>query len=149
MQDAVLRELTDALADGGPALAIRSCHVDAEAAMRRLALQPGVAAGRTSARLRNTANAPRPWSAPLVSAYSRERARNVDGFVVDLGASVGVMRPIAEQPMCAACHGPADRIAPAVRSALLERYPSDPATGFEDGDIRGWFWVEVPKRTHR
>jgi hypothetical protein len=33
-----------------------------------------------------------------------------------------------------------------VREELAERYPADRATGFKVGDIRGWFWVEVPNK---
>jgi hypothetical protein len=55
------------------------------------------------------------------------------------------LRPIVEQPMCGSCHGPADKIAPAVAAALKHRYPNDRAVGFLNGEIRGWFWVEVPR----
>jgi hypothetical protein len=47
--------------------------------------------------------------------------------------------------MCASCHGAAHTFQPAVRGELLERYPRDRATGFTQGEIRGWFWVEMPK----
>jgi hypothetical protein len=73
-------------------------------------------------------------------------AREVEGFAADLGEKVGVLRPIAERPMCASCHGPAEKIDPVVRAALIGRYPADRATGFRNGEIRGWFWVEVPKK---
>jgi hypothetical protein len=33
-----------------------------------------------------------------------------------------------------------------VRKVLAERYPADKGLGFTEGEIRGWFWVEVPKR---
>jgi hypothetical protein len=46
--------------------------------------------------------------------------------------------------MCAGCHGPAAGISQAVRTELADRYPSDRAVGFADGEIRGWFWVEIP-----
>jgi hypothetical protein len=88
----------------------------------------------------------RRWAAPFVDAHAGRLARDVDGFVVDLEDSVGVLRPIAQRPLCATCHGPAEGIDPAVRSLLRERYPADRAVGFRDGEIRGWFWVEVPKR---
>jgi hypothetical protein len=146
MQDAVLRELNDALATGGPAGAINFCHLDATTISQRVGKQEGIAAGRTSDRLRSPTNAPRPWAAPLVKAHSGQRARGVEGFAVDLGDKVGVLRPIAERPMCAGCHGPADRISPAVKTVLADLYPADRATDFKDGDIRGWFWVEIPKR---
>lgn len=145
LQDALLRELTNALALGGPELAIRSCHIDVVGVTRRIARAPGLSAGRTSDRLRNRANAPSAWAAPLVQANAGRAVRDVDGFAVDLGDAVGVLRPIAERPLCASCHGPAEKISPPVRAALAERYPDDRATGFKDGEIRGWFWVEVPK----
>jgi hypothetical protein len=146
MQDALLRELSEALALGGPEFALESCHIDVVGITRRIDRHEGVRVGRTSDRLRNPANAPRLWAAPLVAAYAGYRARDVEGFAVDLGDTVGVLRPIAERPVCASCHGPLDRMSPAVRNALGRRYPRDRATGFSDGDIRGWFWVEVPKQ---
>ena len=114
MHDAVLRELTDALSRGGPASAIGFCHLDATFLSQRIGKEEGIAAGRTSDRLRNPTNAPRPWAAPLVTANAGRQAKSVDGFVVDLGDRVGVLRPIAERPMCAGCHGPADKLSPGV-----------------------------------
>jgi hypothetical protein len=81
-----------------------------------------------------------------VQAHAGERARNVDGFVVDLGDKIGVLRPIAERAICAGCHGPADAVSTGVKTLLAERYPADHALGFKEGEIRGWFWVEMPKR---
>ena len=145
MQDAVLRELNDALDRGGPAGAIGFCHLDATAITQRVGRESGIAAGRTSDRLRSPTNAPKPWAAALVKAHAGQPARSVEGFAVDLGDKVGVLRPIVERPMCAGCHGPVNRISPQVKSVLADRYPADRATGFADGEIRGWFWVEMPK----
>ena len=146
MQSEVLRELNDALARGGTPRSLAFCHVDVENVLRRVSREDGVAAGRTSDRLRNPINAPRAWAAPLVAAHAGRRATSIDGYAVDLGDSVGVLRPIVEQPMCGGCHGTSDRLAPGVTAILKQRYPSDRATGFRDGEIRGWFWVEMPKR---
>ena len=146
LHDALRRELTGALDQGGPAFAINSCHIDVTGVIQRIAKHEGIAAGRTSDRLRNPTNLPAKWAAPLVSANAGRRAREVEGFAVDLGRAVGVLRPIAEQPMCASCHGPAGTLDPAVRQVLSERYPADKGLGFTEGEIRGWFWVEVPKR---
>jgi hypothetical protein len=146
MQDALLRELNDALDQGGPSFAITSCHIDVAGIIRRIGRQERIAAGRTSDRLRNPTNAPRAWAEPLVNINAGRMARDVEGFAADLGEKVGVLRPIAERPMCASCHGPAEKIDPVVRAALIGRYPADRATGFRNGEIRGWFWVEVPKK---
>jgi hypothetical protein len=145
MQDALLRELNAALAQGGPVLAMKSCHINVIGLTQRIARQEGVAAGRTSDRLRSPTNAPRPWAAPLVRRYAGRPAHEVDGFVADLGDRVGVLRPIAQRPLCVTCHGPADRISPVIQDAIRDRYPTDRATGFAEGEIRGWFWVEMPK----
>jgi len=144
IQDAMLRELTDALDRGGPTSAVGSCHLDAIGVSHRIGRE-GIAAGRTSDRLRSPTNAPPAWAADLVKANAGKRARDVDGFAVDLGTKLGVLRPIAERPMCASCHGPLNRISPAVQGVLAERYPVDRAVGFSEGEIRGWFWVEMPK----
>jgi hypothetical protein len=146
MQDALIHELTVALNKGGPAFAIKSCHIDVIGVIQRIGRQEGIAAGRTSDRLRSPTNAPRPWAAPLVKAYSGRRPRDVEGFAVDLGDKVGVLRPIAQRSICASCHGPTEKVSAAVRRELSDRYPRDQALGFTDGEIRGWFWVEIPKK---
>jgi hypothetical protein len=145
MQNALLRELTQALAQGGPAHAVKACHIDVAGLTARIGREAGVRAGRTSDRLRNRANAPPAWTAALVERYAGKQTGDVDGFIVDLGTAIGVLRPIAQRPLCASCHGPAERLDPAVRATIAERYPADRAIGFEPGEIRGWFWVEVPE----
>jgi hypothetical protein len=149
MQDALLRELTEAIQTGGPAFAIKSCHIDVIGIIQRIGREDGVAAGRTSDRLRSPTNAPRPWAAALVAANAGRKVRDVPGFVVDLGDKVGVLRPMAQRPMCAACHGAPNELNPAVRAELRDRYPRDQAVGFHEGEIRGWFWVEIPKPARR
>jgi hypothetical protein len=146
MHDALLRELSSALDEGGPLLAIKSCHIDATWVSQRFGREEGLAAGRTSDRLRNPTNAPRPWASPIVKANAGRRVRDVGGFAVDLGEKVGVLRPIAHRPQCGSCHGQPEKFSTGVRAELEDRYPVDRAIGFEDGEIRGWYWVEVPKR---
>jgi hypothetical protein len=145
MQGAMMRELRAALDRGGADFAIHSSHIDVIGVIQRLAREEGIAAGRTSDRLRSPTNAPRPWAAPIVKANAGRRVREVEGFVADLGDRVGVMRPIAEGPLCRSCHGPIDEFPAGVRAELAERYPVDKATGFAEGEIRGWYWVELRK----
>ena len=42
------------------------------------------------------------------------------------------------------CHGPREEISEEVIAKLDEYYPEDAATGFAEGDLRGWIWVEAP-----
>ena len=147
MQGAVLHELSDAIArrgrDGRASVsATWTRRPSFSASAGRAARSPAC----TSDRLRNPANAPRAWAAPFVAAHAGKRAATVEGFVVDLGDRIGVLRPIAEQAMCASCHGAPEQLAPGVDLVRRQRYPADRAVGFRDGEIRGWFWVETAKR---
>jgi hypothetical protein len=144
LQDSLLAELHRRLDSEGPAEALDACHLAAIPVEQRAARYERVSVGRTSARLRNPANRPPPWASAIVERYAAQPRAKVDGFVIDLGDRVGVLRPIREQPICAPCHGPEQVLGPGVSTRLAKRYPEDRATGFRDGDIRGWFWVEVP-----
>lgn len=144
IRTAHVTEITHALASGGPGSAIAVCHQSSADAIERVKREKGFDLGRTSDRLRNPTNLPKPWAAAVVTKYAGAKASAIDGFYVDLGDRIGVIRPIEELAICAGCHGPADRLEPRVRKELTERYPADHATGFKTGDIRGWLWAEVP-----
>jgi len=129
-------------ADGspaGPAGAISVCKDEAPKIAQAVASEKGVMIGRTSDRLRNPANAAPEWAAGLLADQPVEPrvAANPDG-------SLGVVLPIKLAANCLACHGSADTIEPAVKAAIAAKYPKDQATGYKEGDLRGWFWVEVP-----
>ena len=145
MQNATSRELARELASGGPGQAIRVCHLSAMSLIYRLERDEGIAAGRTAARRRVPSNAPRAWAAPIVEEYANARAASVDGFVVDLGNKVGIMQPVVHRAECSPCHGVQKDLDARVREELRTQYPADRATGFKEGDLRGWIWVEVPK----
>jgi len=144
LQDTVLRELNDALTQGGADRAISSCHIDTTLMTHRF-VREGIAAGRTSDRLRSPSNRAPQWAAETVRTWAGRSARDIDGFTFDLGDRIGVLRPIAERAVCAQCHGPLEQLSPRVREVLADRYPADRGVGFREGEIRGWFWVEMPK----
>lgn len=135
----LMTRLQEAIGAQGPATAISVCQVEAPAIAREVAAAQGVSVGRTSFRLRNQANTPPAWAAPLV-----ERRVEVPTFVAGPGGALGALLPLKTQPLCVTCHGPADALAPDVKEALALGYPGDAATGFQAGDLRGWVWVEVP-----
>ena len=144
IRKAHLTEITRAVASGGPGGAITVCHQSSAAVIERVKREKGFDVGRTSDRLRNPTNVPKPWAAEIVRKYAGGTAASVDGFYVNLGDRVGIIRPVEEAAICAGCHGPADRLEPRVHKELKERYPADHATGFKTGEIRGWLWAEVP-----
>ena len=135
----LMGRLTEAMGAGGPAGAVTVCQHEAHGLAAAVAKEKGVAIGRTSHQLRSPLNAPPDWARPLVDAR-----RSTPAFVAHPDGRLGVLEPIRLKAACLACHGDPAAIAPAVKEALAKDYPRDEATGFREGDLRGWFWVEVP-----
>ncbi|MFI4898243.1 MAG: DUF3365 domain-containing protein [Phycisphaerales bacterium JB059] len=135
----LLAELSEAIDAGGAANAINVCAVRAPAIAQDVSERHGVRIGRTSWKLRNPSNRPPVW-ADLAADDRPEELR----FFADRSGRFGALLPIRLAGNCLACHGAPSDLAPGVPEALARRYPDDRATGFKAGDLRGWFWVEVP-----
>jgi hypothetical protein len=131
--------LMSAMAQGGPTAAIPVCREEAPKIAADVGQEFGVAIGRTSWKLRNSQNQPPAWATPLVE----QRVAEAQFLQLEDGRHAALL-PIRLKAQCLACHGPDDQISPQVRDSLAANYPDDEATGFADGDLRGWFWVEVP-----
>jgi hypothetical protein len=129
---------------GTPAIAsaIRVCRGEAPGLAREVSQSHGLRIGRTSDRLRNPANTPPAWALPVVNARSTG-----PGYFLSSEGTLGVTLPIRLASACVRCHGPTATLAPDARAALAELYPSDASTGYQEGDLRGWFWIEVPAMT--
>jgi hypothetical protein len=131
--------------EGGPAGAIEACRVEAPGIADALSTD-GVRMGRSSHKLRNPANVPPDWLAPLMQDWADTGIRADDtgqlqGAVVELpGDRYGYAEPVFAQPLCLACHG--KELHPDVAARIGELYPEDQATGFDAGDFRGVFFVE-------
>ena len=125
----------------GPAVAIDACRVQAPAIAASLS-RNGVRIGRTSHRLRNPANAPPAWVAPLLESYLGAAGAGAPRAVAVAPGRGGYVEPIYVQTKCLLCHGP--DVAASVAAQLQWLYPDDRATGFQAGDFRGLFWVEFP-----
>jgi hypothetical protein len=145
LQTALLAKLRSAMEAGGPAAAVEVCRTEARTIAEAVALKQGIELGRTSHLVRNTANAPRPWARAIVEGGAGAKAAAEQIRVVDLGERVGVLRPIGTADMCTRCHGAPSDVKRNLGEALTAAYPQDRAVGFAAGDLRGWFWAEVPK----
>lgn len=123
----------------GPAEAVEVCHRIAPQLAQEVGQTYGVKIGRTGVRLRNSQNVPPEWAKPLLVSQPTEPV-----FTDLPDQSTGALFPIMLKVQCLTCHGPKDRIADDILTKLEELYPEDQATGFQEGELRGWFWVEVP-----
>lgn len=134
--------LSEAMGTGGPAAAIEVCSREAPRIADQIGKEYGVMIGRTSFKLRNSRNTPPEWVRPLI-----ENRPTHPQFVELSDKHTGALLPIMLKVQCLACHGPKVQIAEDVRGQLAKLYPDDQAVGFNEGDLRGWFWVDVPDQT--
>jgi len=148
-------ELRAPLARAERAIRAAACEVerrfgegdpDANAAdCRGVAAEPGVVVGRTSERLRNPRNQAPAWARPYLAETDGRKAADVSAAAFDLGDRVGLLRPIEIRGRCLHCHAPAEALGEETRAWLRHGYPQDRALGYALGDLRGFWWAEVPK----
>lgn len=143
LKTGLVQKLIDEVNKSGPVGAIRVCGDEAQAIARRAAEKHGVEIGRTSHRLRNPTNAPRPWAKAYVESASGLPLDDVGAKFYDLGERIGFVRPILMGPLCLKCHG--ESLDLAVAEVLKRSYPDDRAIGFKENQLRGFFWVEARK----
>lgn len=130
--------LMQAMAEGGPSAAILVCQKEALEIAESVGEQQGVSIGRTGVRLRNPNNQAPQWAAELI-----EQQTDQPTFVTQSDHKAAALLPIKLQVQCLMCHGPDEQIAPDVKAQLQKSYPADQATGFHEGDLRGWFWITL------
>ncbi|MFP4624058.1 MAG: DUF3365 domain-containing protein [Gemmatimonadota bacterium] len=142
-------ELNRQLATDGPAGAVQFCAGEAQALTDSVsdALGAGWAVKRTTLRARNPRNAPDSLESAALRYFHEADAAGQEREHWVQRTAAGDFRyymPLRVAPMCLECHGERDRIDPAVRQVLETRYPTDEATGYREGDLRGVVRVTVP-----
>lgn len=142
-KDALFEELsgrlTRTMLGQGPVAAIEVCSQEAPEIARQVAQSHHVKIGRTSMKLRNPKNQPPEWAKSELEALPKEPR-----FVDLPDGGLGAIYPIILEQRCLMCHGAVEQMGPEIKEKLAALYPDDQATGFHEGDLRGWFWVEVP-----
>jgi hypothetical protein len=84
-----------------------------------------------------------PWMKPFLDRYENHPDQREPAAVLIDANTVGYVEPIFVQPLCVTCHGA--NLAPDLRAKIEELYPSDQATGYAPGDLRGIFWAELAR----
>lgn len=79
---------------------------------------------------------------PVLDAYVADPSDRTPVTTALPDGRSAYVEPILTQPLCLTCHGKV--LAPEVAARIRELYPEDEAVGFEVGDLRGVFWVELP-----
>lgn len=142
-KDALFQKLSgrlmQAMGEQGPAAAIAVCQKEATAIADDVGEAAGVRIGRTGVRLRNPKNKAPQWAEPLADQKVDEPT-----FMMLSNGDAAAFLPIKLQGQCLMCHGPKEQIAPVISDQLAKLYPNDQATGFQEGELRGWFWIQKP-----
>jgi len=148
-------QLKAELARGGPEAAIGVCRDVAPQIAGRLSREHGWHVVRVSLKTRNALlGMPDAWEQAVLADFDRlgtagekpetlERAEVVEE---PSGRYYRYMKAIPVQPLCLACHGSREAIAPGVAARLHADYPHDQATGYSVGQIRGAVSIKQPLR---
>ena len=138
---ALVAELVASLAENGPAKSIMVCKTRAPEIAELVSLEPGLKIGRTSFQLRNPENQPPGWA----QGFVQDRV-DKEVYVELPDQTLGALLPIHLKSTCLLCHGNDQQVTQDVKAAIVSNYPDDQATGFAEGDLRGYFWAEISRQ---
>lgn len=129
--------LTKAISERGIVEAIEYCHLQALPITDSIAKVHHVKLRRTSHKVRNLQNAPDSLERHILQTYLTLSDSDT-AFIVWEGKKIHFFSPILIRPLCLNCHGrPGEDIPSEVLIALKRHYPTDSATGFRLGELRG------------
>ncbi|MGP3698658.1 Tll0287-like domain-containing protein [Rhodobacter sp. NSM] len=136
-----------AMQEAGPEGAIETCNLKALPITHEISQAMGADIGRTALRLRNPANAPDAWEEEQLRSFRQRLAAGEPASTVaavrEDEEGFHLMQAIPMQAPCAVCHG--TDVDATLREKIVALYPSDRATGFEPGELRGAFTVMIPR----
>jgi len=142
------QELMTAMAAGGPVNAIAVCNVRAPMIADSFSSMVGIDIMRVSLRQRNRQYSPDSFEVAVLERFAADTSLEPQVFSEIVFDSAEVkhlryMKEIKVGQLCLNCHGNPDQFLPALKTALAERYPDDPAVGYDVGDSRGAFSMTV------
>lgn len=146
-------ELVKSMEASGPLRSIIVCKYTVPEISSALSRKSGAKVTRVALSARNPAlGGPDGWERKVLTEFDArvEAGEKAEGLeraeIVSEGPQryFRYMRALPMAPLCLACHGPAEQIAPAVKAQLAAEYPHDKATGYRVGQVRGAVTVKRP-----
>lgn len=153
MQKELAGKLMKEIEAKGPEGAIGVCSTLAPNAALEISRAKGWKVSRVSLKPRNALLGPADaWEQKVLLDFDGRAAKGenpgaLEHFeVVDepAGRQFRYMKALPVAPLCVSCHGPSDKLSPAIRERLAKDYPSDRATGYAPGQIRGAITIKRP-----
>jgi hypothetical protein len=144
--------LQDAIAQNGLERAIDVCSERAPQLAREASEKTGWNIRRVSLRNRNPRAVPDAWERAVLLDFDQRAAAGENPATLESGQIVSengakvyrYMKALPVQGLCLSCHGAPEKISPAVKARLNERYPKDSATGYSLGQVRGAMTIKRP-----
>lgn len=141
----LLQVLNEEISKNGPASAVNVCHDKAPQMAKAASEKTGWTIRRVSLRNRNPKAVPDAWERATLQEFDSRAAAGEDPAKLEKFTLVDnagrkefrYMKALPVQPVCLACHGAADAIAPNVATQIRTLYPNDQGTGYSLGQIRG------------
>jgi len=148
----LLGMLMDELKKGGPEGAIAVCREKAPQMAREASEKYGWNIRRVSLKNRNPKAVPDAWERVVLADFDKRAAAGENPVTLERGEVVAegnsktyrYMKALPTGELCLNCHGPSERMSPAVKARLSELYPEDKATGYAPGEIRGALTLKRP-----
>ncbi|MEE8578106.1 MAG: DUF3365 domain-containing protein [candidate division Zixibacteria bacterium] len=138
-------ELITAMVAKGPVGTITTCSETAPLASDSFSTS-GFTIKRVTDKHRNTNNRATLDEAAILAKFDSagaEMAYFDQWQEIDSVTVFKYYQPIRIGRACLKCHGNLQTLAPGVMTALRKKYPTDKATGYAIGDLRGMFVVEA------
>jgi hypothetical protein len=110
------------------------------------ALPKGVRVYRTSHKLRNPKNKPDQFDKMVLEETLKaikENRFSKKPILFKTPDSTRVYKPLFIKKPCLKCHGDPKKMNPKVVEIIKKKYPNDQATGFKEGDFRGFIVAEM------
>lgn len=141
-------ELKTAIETGGAASAIKVCSQRAPAILGEVSDETGFDITRLSDKARNPNHTASGDDLDTI-VYFRKSLSGGSPIEPQVAShpdgSKTVRLPIMiSLPLCLQCHGSETEIALETRAAIASTYPDDQATGYQIGDLRGIWRIDVP-----
>lgn len=153
MQKELAGKLMKEIEAKGPEGAIAVCSTLAPGAALEISRSRGWKISRVSLKPRNALLGPADaWEQRVLLDFDGRAAKGenpgaLEHFeIVDepAGRQFRYMKALPVAPLCVNCHGPSDKLAAGIRERLAKDYPSDRATGYAPGQIRGAITIKRP-----
>lgn len=140
-------ELKAVMQKDGPAEAVNFCSKNAISLTHEVSKAQGVKLKRVTLQQRNPLNRPTPEEIEIMNTWGSQMAKaQLPTAVLTPKTPTGYTyyKPLViNNEACLKCHGAVDSSTP-LGQALKAAYPSDRATGYKMGDLRGMIVVDIP-----